>query len=214
MSNAGVVHNHESATTDDGFELFFGTNHLGHFALLAQLFPALHKVSGSRMVHLGSLSHLLGAKPTTGQPGQRHWFTNYKNSKLAVMQFGFELDRRLRAQQIDALSVVAHPGNAPSAYTSDRTGLSLSEPLSPILKALLQPFSQGKDAGAWPVVHATIGTDVRGGSCWGPERMSAMVGNPVEVSAAPRAYDHAAASRLWDLSAELSGVDFDFTSGR
>lgn len=209
IANAGVVHGHETPSTTDGYELFFGTNHLGHFALLAQLFPALKAVPGARIVHLGSLSHL-GAKPITGEPGKLGWFTNYMNSKLAVMQFGFELDRRLRRRDVDLLSVLAHPGNAPSAYTPNRPGLSLSAPMNPVLKALTAPFSQGKDAGAKPVVHAAIGSDVSGGSFWGPDRLFGMVGEPTKVSAASTAYDRVAASRLWQASVAATKVDFDF----
>ncbi|MBQ1444013.1 MAG: SDR family NAD(P)-dependent oxidoreductase [Renibacterium sp.] len=209
VANAGVVHDHGPASTSDGFELFFGTNHLAHFALLARLFPALRATPGARMVHLGSLSHLW-AKPVTGLPGERSWFSNYQNSKLAVMQFGFELDRRLRAHGIEARSVVAHPGNAPSAFTPERPGLHLREPIHPLLKAVVGNFSQGKDAGAWPAVHAAIGEDVQGGALWGPGRLFQLLGRPAPAKASAQAYDGGQATRLWQLSAELTGVDFDF----
>lgn len=209
VANAGVVHGHGSPSTQDGHELFFGTNHLGHFALLARLFPFLRESPGTRMVHLGSLSHLW-AKPVTGLPGQGQWFRNYQNSKLAVMQFGFELDRRLRAHRIDAHSVVAHPGNSPSAFTPDRPGLTLSAPLHPAVKILVSPFSQGKDAGAGPVLHAALGAGVQGGSLSAPGRLFQLVGSPRTAKAGARAYDQLQAGRLWDLSAELTGVDFEF----
>ncbi|WP_394938587.1 SDR family NAD(P)-dependent oxidoreductase [Psychromicrobium sp. YIM B11713] len=209
IANAGVVHQQGLNRTSDGFELFFGTNHLGHFALLARLFPALRKHPGSRIVHLGSISHLW-ARPVLGEPGQYGWFTNYQNSKLAVMQFGFELDRRLREHRIDVQSVVAHPGSAPEQFTPQRPGLPASTRLPAALRALGSAISQGKDAGAWPIVHAATAVGVPGGSYWGPSGIFHLAGEPVSQRAAARAYQRAAARRLWDLSVELSGVDFEF----
>lgn len=209
VANAGVVQHPGSATTSDGFETFFGTNHLGHFALLARLFPQLKQTPGARIVHLGSLSHLW-ARPQLNPVGERNWFSNYQNSKLAVMQFGFELDRRLRREQLDVLSVVAHPGNSPEQYTPDRDGLAKIPRLPAAIRALGSWCCQGKDAGAWPIVHAATAGNVQGGSYWGPSRVFKMVGEPGLQTAGARAYDRSAAEKLWDLSEKMSGTNFDF----
>ncbi|AJT42952.1 hypothetical protein UM93_06955 [Psychromicrobium lacuslunae] len=213
IANAGVVHHPAVISTSDGYEVFFGTNHLGHFALLARLFPMLQETAGARIVHLGSLSHLW-AKPRLNAPGSNGWFSNYQNSKLAVMQFGFELDRRLREHQLPVHSVVAHPGNSPEQYTPARPvpakTAKKSGRLPAALRTLGQPFCQGKDAGAWPIVHAASADEVPGGSYWGPAKMFHMVGQPTRQRAASAAYDRSAAEALWTLSATLTGVDFTF----
>ena len=207
LANAGVIGSQELQFTPDGFELQFGTNHLGHFALIARLMPAL-TLSHSRVVHVGSISHRW-VRPDfrrAALPAKYSSYRSYALSKLAVMSFGFELARRLEAAGSKASSVVAHPGYARRYFTPDRPGLQLSQPASRWQRRLYGLVAQGKDAGAWPLVQATAGDGVRNGDYWGPDGRFQLTGNPAVVAPERNARERNAASRLIDLSEDLTGV--------
>ncbi|MET1153585.1 SDR family NAD(P)-dependent oxidoreductase [Arthrobacter sp.] len=207
LANAGVIGSQALHFTTDGFELQFGTNHLGHFALIARLMPALTR-SHSRVVHVGSISHRW-VRPDfrrAAVPAKYSSYRSYALSKLAVMSFGFELAHRLEAAGSPASSVVAHPGYARRYFTPDRPGLQLSQPATRWQRLLFGLVAQGKDAGAWPLAQATAVDDVRNGDYWGPDGRFQLAGSPAVVTPERHARERNAASRLIDLSEELTGV--------
>ncbi|WP_104165604.1 SDR family NAD(P)-dependent oxidoreductase [Arthrobacter sp. SX1312] len=210
LANAGVVGSGRRRTTADGFELQFGTNHLGHYALIARLLPSL-SAAGTRIVHLGSISHRWARlTPSFLQPSSYSSARAYATSKLAVMAFGFELARRLDATGSQATSVVAHPGLALGMLTPDRPGVAAHRPAPRWRQRVMEPVAQGKDDGAWPLVRATIDRQIPNGAYCGPDGWFQLTGQPVVVPAKRHALERNAASRLIDLSARLTGVDLRF----
>lgn len=206
VANAGVVGSKRRATTADGFELQFGTNHLGHFALVAHLLPALAKSEAGRIVHLGSISHRW-ARLDLDDPmlvGRYRSYRAYSRSKLAVMTFGFELDRRLRAAGSTVQSLVAHPGFALENLTEKRSGIVTRRWLPAPVVGLMRTVCQGKDQGARPLAYAALGADVQGGEYWGPDGWFQLTGAPALVRAKKQAKNRKAAARLWNLSARLT----------
>ncbi|AMM20862.1 hypothetical protein AX769_12805 [Frondihabitans sp. PAMC 28766] len=208
VANAGVVGSRRRQTTADGFELQFGTNHLGHFALVSHLLPALAAAEAGRIVHLGSIAHTLSRldldDPMMVQRYSGH--RAYSRSKLAVMTFGFELDRRLRDAGSSVSSVVAHPGFALENLTERRPGIVRRRWLPAPLVGLMRTVSQGKDQGARPLVYAAVGADVAGGEYWGPDGWFQLTGAPALVRARRHARNRKTAARLWNLSARLTRV--------
>ncbi|MEV7126814.1 SDR family NAD(P)-dependent oxidoreductase [Streptomyces sp. NPDC093260] len=194
--------------TEDGHELMFGTNHLGHFALTQWLAPLLSAASAGRVVTVGSFAARserldLGDLQSTQDYRPKR---TYGRSKLAQMCFGFELDRRLRAAGSTVLSVVAHPGGALDSLTPSRPPVcetSRGERLRALPCALLV---QGKAAGAWPVVRAVLDPEVRGGQLWGP-RVFGLRGAPRREPVPSHMADPGVAAGLWAASQELAGTD-------
>jgi NAD(P)-dependent dehydrogenase (short-subunit alcohol dehydrogenase family) len=210
LANAGVVGSSERRTTADGFELQFGTNHLGHYALIALLLPSL-SASGARIVHLGSISHRWARlTPSSLQPTGYRNARAYATSKLAVMAFGFELARRLELTGSSATSAVAHPGLALGMLTPERPGVAAHEDAAPWRQRVMRQVAQGKDTGAWPLVRATVDEAIPNGAYCGPDGWFQLIGRPAVVPAEPRARESNAASRLLDLSAELTGMELRF----
>jgi NAD(P)-dependent dehydrogenase (short-subunit alcohol dehydrogenase family) len=206
VANAGVVGSKKRSTTVDGFELQFGTNHLGHFALIAHLLPALSRAEAGRIVHLGSISHRW-ARLDLDDPmlvTRYRSYTAYSRSKLAVMTFGFELDRRLRAAGSSVRSVVAHPGFALETLTEKRPGIVSRRWLPAPIVGLMRTVCQGKDQGARPLSFAALSADVSGGEYWGPDGWFQLTGAPALVKAKKHAKNRKAAARLWNLSARLT----------
>ncbi|WP_049828728.1 SDR family NAD(P)-dependent oxidoreductase [Arthrobacter sp. RIT-PI-e] len=210
LANAGVVGSSRRRTTADGFELQFGTNHLGHYALTALLLPAL-SAAGTRIVHLGSISHRWARlTPSSLQPARYVNARAYATSKLAVMAYGFELARRLRLTGSTATSVVAHPGFALGMLTPERSGVAAHEDAAPWRRRVMAQVAQGKDEGARPLVRAVADPTVPNGAYCGPDGWFQLTGEPAIVDAEPRAREANAASRLIDLSADLTGVELRF----
>ncbi|MHA7277358.1 SDR family NAD(P)-dependent oxidoreductase [Arthrobacter sp. HLT1-21] len=209
LANAGVVGSTTRQHTADGFELQFGTNHLGHFALTAGLLPALAAARG-RVVHLGSISHRWVRLNTADlMPARYNNPRAYATSKLAVMTFGFELATRLRLLGSPVQSIVAHPGLALDMLTPRRPGIGLNTTAPAPRRRILAPVSQGKDAGAWPLVRAVADPGVDNGSYCGPDGWFQLRGRPVAVAAQPHARERNTASRLIDASQDLTGVHLE-----
>ncbi|MBG6189818.1 NAD(P)-dependent dehydrogenase (short-subunit alcohol dehydrogenase family) [Arthrobacter sp. CAN_A212] len=209
LANAGVVGAAGRQHTAEGFELQFGTNHLGHFALTAGLLPALTAARG-RVVHLGSISHRWVRLDTANlMPARYNNPRAYATSKLAVMTFGFELAARLRLVGSPVQSIVAHPGLALDMLTPLRPGIGLNNTSPAPQRRILAPVSQGKDTGAWPLVRAVADPAVVNGSYCGPRGWFQLRGNPAVVPAQPHARERNTASRLIDASQELTGVQLN-----
>jgi NAD(P)-dependent dehydrogenase (short-subunit alcohol dehydrogenase family) len=205
INNAGVMMPPRSLTRD-GFELQFGTNHLGHFALTGLLIGPLAKGTDPRVVTVTSLEHRPGRIDFGDLTSEREYDPRaaYQTSKFANAVFGLELDRRLRAAGSPVKSVLAHPG-----YSA--TNLQVSGPTG-AMKALLRVgnlvFAQSADQGALPQIHAATALDVEGGEFYGPGGFRELRGAATRVQPVSRATDPELGRRLWQVSEQLTGVTF------
>ncbi len=207
VNNAGVMTPSKRRLTEDGFELQFGTNHLGHFALTAHLLPLLHQGSGARVISLGSVAARGGVIDFDDLHAERGYrpMPVYSQSKLACLLFAFELQRRSAAHGWGLSSIAAHPGIA-------RTDLLLNSPgrwdmgriARTYLAFLFQPVAQA----ALPVLYAATAPDAVPGVYYGPDRMGETRGHPAVARVPPKAQDTKTAGRLWDVSEQLTGVSF------
>ncbi len=201
INNAGVMVP-PLGRTRDGFELQFGTNHLGHFALTNLL---LAHVRG-RVVTVSSGAHRMGQIDFDDLNWERRRYRRwaaYGQSKLANLLFTRELQRRLSVAGSPLLAVAAHPGYAATNLQS-HTGSNLGDRLGNLGNALL---AQSAAAGALPTLYAAC-ADIPGGSYAGPGGFQEMRGAPRLVGRSGRAQDDAAARRLWEVSEELTGTSF------
>ena len=206
VNNAGVMMPPRSITPD-GFELQFGTNHLGHFALTGLLMERLAKGTDPRVVTVSSLEHRPGRIDFGDLTSEQDYEPRkaYQQSKFANAVFGLELDRRLRAAGSPVKSVLAHPGySATNLQTSGPTGA---------MKALLRVgnrlFAQSADRGALPQIHAAAAAGVQGGEFYGPDGFNQLRGrHPTRVKPVERATDPELGRRLWQVSEELTGVTY------
>jgi NAD(P)-dependent dehydrogenase (short-subunit alcohol dehydrogenase family) len=207
INNAGVMAPPRQ-TTVDGFELQFGTNHLGHFALTGRLLPRLRAADDPRVVTLSSGAHRLGTMHFDDLQGERRYnnWLWYGQSKLSNLLFCFELQKRVTAAGWALRSLAAHPGYA-------RTNLQFAGPhwYEQWVMRVTNPLLGQSDAmGALPQLYAATAPDVPGGSFIGPDGFLEQRGHPHIVTATGRAYDEAAWARLWEISEELTGVHYDF----
>lgn len=202
INNAGVM-TPPRETTSDGFELQFGTNHLGHFALTGLLLDRLLPVVGSRIVTVSSIGHRFA-------PGIRfedlQWERRYNRlqaygqSKLANLLFTYELQRRLIGQHTTALA--AHPGGSDTELARHLPGIvQRAVPLA-------RPFFQEAAMGALPTLRAATDPGALGGQYYGPDGLGQQKGHPKVVTSNERSYDIELQRRLWAVSEELTGVTF------
>jgi NAD(P)-dependent dehydrogenase (short-subunit alcohol dehydrogenase family) len=208
VNNAGVLGASTRGFTDDGFELMFGTNVLGHFALTARLLPTLLATTGSRVVSLGSIAHEFNEVDLADVMSDRNYssFRTYSRSKLGVMLIAFELDRRLRKAGRQTGSLVAQPGFALDGLGAARPGITNGKRSGLLVRTALRPFAQGKDAGALPTVRAAADPVAQGGEYWGPDGWRQLKGSPTVVQARNRARDIHTASALWSMAETMTGL--------
>ena len=206
INNAGVMALPRRQTTADGFEMQFGTNYLGHFALTARLMPLLRRASGPRIVSLSSLAHRTASVDFDDLQGARVYspWKAYGQSKLACLMFALELQRRSDAAGWNLISNAAHPGFA-------RTGLFASGPggLVSLATDFAAPFfGQSAADGARPILCAATSLNAKPSTYYGPGGFGELRGTPAIALVMPRARDAAAAARLWDVSGKLTGATF------
>ena len=217
INNAGVMTPPKRDTTADGFELQFGSNHLGHFALTAHLLPLLRAAHGARVVSLSSLA--------ARQSGRIHFddlqfdksysaMQAYGQSKLAVLMFARELDRRSRHAGWGIVSTAAHPGLTKtnlqiSGPSHGRTKPSLMERLYTTSWRLAPFLWQEIDEGILPALYAATSPQAEGGGYYGPRGIYEAAGGGVAAAKVPaRARDDAASRRLWDISEQLTATSY------
>jgi NAD(P)-dependent dehydrogenase (short-subunit alcohol dehydrogenase family) len=209
INNAGVMALPKRQTTADGFEMQFGINYLGHYALTAGLLPLLRRGHQPRVVNLSSLAHRSGKIDFGDLQGAKSYnpFKAYCQSKLAMLMFALELQRRSNAAGWGLLSNAAHPGYALTDLIANGPG---TRGLMGQFGKILQPFaSHSAAAGALPTLFAATSPEARPGGYYGPNWFYELKGPPVPAKIMPRAKDLAVAARLWDVSAALTGVSFD-----
>jgi NAD(P)-dependent dehydrogenase (short-subunit alcohol dehydrogenase family) len=207
INNAGVMALPRRQTTADGFEMQFGTNHLGHFALTALLMPLLRRASGPRVVSLSSLAHRTGFIDFNDLQGVRVYspWKAYGQSKLACLMFALELQRRSDAAGWSLISNAAHPGFARTNLFARGPGGFLS--LATDFAAPL--FGQSAADGARPILFAATSPEARPGGYYGPGGIAELRGAPARALIMPQARDDAAAARLWKVSEQLTGTSFE-----
>jgi NAD(P)-dependent dehydrogenase (short-subunit alcohol dehydrogenase family) len=204
INNAGVMALAKRQLTVDGFEMQFGTNYLGHYALTAQLLPLLRRAPAPRVVNLSSIAHRTGRIDFDDLQGERRYkpWKAYQQSKLAMLMFALELQRRSDAHRWGLMSNAAHPGFA-------RTQLMANGPGDNLLATLVMPLvSHSAAAGALPTLYAATSPDAKPSGYYGPNGIFELKGAVAPSKIMPQALDRAVASRLWDVSAKLTGVTF------
>jgi NAD(P)-dependent dehydrogenase (short-subunit alcohol dehydrogenase family) len=194
----------------EGFELQFGTNHLGHFALTGLLLPAFVDRPGARVVTVSSLNHWAGRMRFDDPHGESSYraYTAYSASKLSNVLFFRDLDRRLRASGSPAISIGAHPGYSETNLQRAGPRLGRVPVTARALTAVTRVVGQSDQAGAWPSLFAATAPGVEGGGYFGPSRLMETRGSPGRARLAPWGRDLGAARRLWELSEEATGVTF------
>ena len=207
INNAGVMTPPQRLETLDGFELQFGTNYLGHFALTAHLMPLLRSGTKPRVVTLGSVAARSGAIDLDNLNAQREYkpFPIYAQSKLACIMFAFELSRRSKAAGWGVESFASHPGISRTDLIPNGAGqASLAGLTRTYLWFLYQPVWQG----ALPTLFAATDPAAKTGAYYGPDRLAGTRGYPKEENPPKQALDIAVAAQLWERSLELTGVTF------
>lgn len=207
INNAAVMTPPQRQTTADGFELQFGTNYLGHFALTAQLLPLLQKGDAPRVVNLSSIAARQGVIDFADLQAERNYrpMPVYAQSKLASLIFAFELQRRSTAAGWGITSIAAHPGIARTDLLTNAPGRrSVSALMRTWLWFLFQPAAQG----ALPTLYAATAPQATPGAYYGPDKFNETRGYPALAKPPIQACDTAVAARLWDVSEQLTGVRF------
>jgi NAD(P)-dependent dehydrogenase (short-subunit alcohol dehydrogenase family) len=205
VNNAGVMMLPRHEFTADKFERQFGTNYLGHFALTARLLPLLRKSAAPRVVNLSSLAHRGGKIDLGNLQGERGYkaWPAYGQSKLAMLMFALELQRRSDTAGWRLTSNAAHPGFARTDLITNGPGNS---GLLSMLSVVMKPFlSQNAAAGALPTLYGTS-PDARRAAYYGPDGFNELKGAPADALIYPQARDATVAARLWDVSERLTGV--------
>ncbi|NQT62965.1 MAG: SDR family oxidoreductase [Candidatus Marinimicrobia bacterium] len=199
INNAGIMIP-PYGKTEDGFESQMGTNHLGHFALTAQLFPLLKGTGNSRIVNVSSTAHNAG----NINFDDIHWesrkyspWKSYGDSKIANLYFTNELGKRMTAAGLDVITTAAHPGYA---ATGLQKGL--------FLKFLNVIVAQSSFMGAMPTLMAAIDPEASNGNFYGPSGVAQQRGWPKQVAPNKLSQDEEIAQKLWTTSEELTGVKF------
>lgn len=211
VNNAAVMALPTRRLTEDGFERQIGVNYLGHFALTARLKDALcAAVGGGRAVQVASLAHRRAALGLDDFQSARAYSPMgvYRRSKLAMLMFALELQRRAARNGWNLRSVAAHPGWSrtdiiPNGIGDGAPGLK-ARLVALIFNAMAQPAGDG----ALPLLYAAVAPDAVAGAYYGPTGLGETRGAPGPAWIAPQAEDQAACSHLWALSEQLTGVSF------
>ena len=205
INNAGVMTPPDRRETSDGFELQFGTNYLGHFALTTHLLPLLKRGQKSRVVTLGSVAARNGTINFDDLQAERGYkpMPVYGQSKLACIMFAFELSRRSKAAGWGIESIAAHPGISRTDLLTNGAGSnSIPGQVRRFLWFLFQPAWQG----ALPTLFAATDPAARDGAYYGPNGLGEIRGYPTEARVPQQASDRAVASRLWDTSERIAAI--------
>ncbi|MBB2989365.1 NAD(P)-dependent dehydrogenase (short-subunit alcohol dehydrogenase family) [Mycolicibacterium iranicum] len=205
INNAGVMYPPKQVT-EDGFELQFGTNHLGHFALTGLLLDNLREVPGSRVVTVASIAHNIRAGIHFEDLQWERSYNRvaaYGQSKLSNLMFTYELQRRLSAAGAPTIAVAAHPGVSNTELMRHIPGSGL-----PGFAQLAGLVTNSPAVGALGTLRAATDPDVQGGQYYGPSGFRELVGHPVLVKSTQQSHDVSVQQRLWTVSEELTGVKY------
>jgi NAD(P)-dependent dehydrogenase (short-subunit alcohol dehydrogenase family) len=201
INNAGQMFP-PSGRTEEGFELQFGINYLGHFALTGLVLDLLFATPGSRVVNVSSIAHRFGVIGFDDLQFERREYrarAAYGQSKLANLLFTYELQRRLAAAEAPAIAVAAHPGV---------TRTQLQRHMAGWTRTVGGVLDQEPRMGALPTLRAAVDPAARGGEYYGPGGWMELRGYPRRVSSSARSHDADVQRRLWERSEQLTGVTF------
>jgi NAD(P)-dependent dehydrogenase (short-subunit alcohol dehydrogenase family) len=196
INNAGVMMPPQRLKTNDGFELQFGVNHLGHFALTSELSELLRTTPDSRVVNVSSMAHRWGSIDLDDPNWQSRRYDKqaaYGQSKLANLLFTLELQRRFHADEASTIAVAAHPGWTATNLQRD----------TPMFRALNPLLAMRPPQGALPTLYAATAPEVEAGGYYGPGGWMEMRGYPAPAAKGPAARDAAVACELWAISEAL-----------
>ncbi|MEO8888769.1 MAG: oxidoreductase [Jatrophihabitantaceae bacterium] len=212
INNAGVMAPPKIAKTHDGFELQFGTNHLGHYVLTGLLLPALLATSAPRVVTVASIAHQGGTDAVLDGNAAQSYIPQraYANSKLANLLFAFELQREASSRGLALTSVAAHPGLSATGLFSDRQGMGAGRFMRVVAPVLLKVFTQPPSAGARATLYAA--TAAEPGPYTGPTRLGETRGRIGPARPSSYAADEKLAHRLWNASQDLTGFLYPWPS--
>jgi NAD(P)-dependent dehydrogenase (short-subunit alcohol dehydrogenase family) len=215
INNAGIMQPPQRDTTEDGFELQFGGNHLGHFALTGHLLPLLRAAGHARVTSLSSIASRFGGINFDDPQWEKSYGATaaYNQSKAATLMFAIELDRRSRQAGWGIVSNAAHPGltktnlqiSGPSHGHESPTGLAR---FYQVTWRFLPFMWQDVDAGILPALYAATSPQAEGGAYYGPGGFFELTGRPARASIPSRARNEADNRRLWELSERLTGVSY------
>jgi NAD(P)-dependent dehydrogenase (short-subunit alcohol dehydrogenase family) len=214
INNAGVMALPRRTQTEDGFEMQFGTNVLGHFALTGLLLPALNVTAQTalerpRIVTLASIAHLGGSIQLDDLQSEKKYspMVAYQQSKLGDLMFAFELDRRLQNCGSPVMSVAAHPGVANTPLFV-RDAPDWQKPVRRMIGPLIELFLNTAEQGALPTLFAATAREAKAGGYYGPQGFQEMRGEVGEAKISDRAKNRTIAAELWQKCEELTGVRF------
>jgi NAD(P)-dependent dehydrogenase (short-subunit alcohol dehydrogenase family) len=205
INNAGVMAVPKHELTPDGFEMQFGTNVVGHFLLTARLLPLLRIAPGPRTVQLASLAHLQGRIDLDNLNAERryHPWTVYQMTKLAMLMFALELQRRSDAGGWGIMSLAAHPGLSSTDLFRQGAAVSITERFK---AGFIDLFCQNAAAGAWPTLMAATAQDITPGGYYGPTGFMEAWGKAGPARIAKHGHDGAMAARLWKALVDMTGA--------
>lgn len=210
INNAAVMALPTRQTTADGFEMQIGTNFLGHFALTAQMLPLLRTSPAPRVIQLSSLAHRRGRiafDDLQGERGYNAW-SAYAQSKLAMLIFALELQRRSDRQGWGLTSMAAHPGWATTDLIANGPATGGAKWLWQLTHLVAPLFSQSPAAGALPTLYAATAPNAEKAAYYGPDGFYELKGGPSHSKIVGEANDPAVASRLWQLAEAATGANF------
>jgi NAD(P)-dependent dehydrogenase (short-subunit alcohol dehydrogenase family) len=210
INNAGLMAPPTRNTTRDGFELQFGANHLGHFALTGLLLPALQRAAGQpRVVTVSSIAHRRGELRLDDLQSAHNYRPGRSDSqsKLANLMFALELQRRLARAGAHVISLAAHPGVAATNLASTMVQ-GRPRAIGYLMETIFRALGQTAARGAEPIIYAATMPGLSGGSYIGPDGFREMRGDPAPAEIASQANDAAAAAELWRWSEKLTGVRY------
>ena len=208
INNAGVM-GPKRSETEDGFELQFGTNVLGHFALTLLLLPALERAEAARVVTVSSIAHRRGQIRFDDLAARKHYvpMQAYAQSKLGNLMFALDLEKRLRARGSRVRSIAVHPGVAESSLLKIGSGRGLAGVAERALQKTIGKIMNSDVEGALPTLFAATASEAQGGSYYGPQGIGETRGGDVgPAKIAPQARDPEAQRRLWEACVALTGV--------
>jgi len=216
INNAGVMAPPKRLETADGFELQFGTNVLGHFALTALLMPALEQAAAKssdrpRIVTIASIAHKRGQLNFNDLQSTKSYgpMRAYQQSKLADLMFALELDRRLRAAHSLVMSIAAHPGVANTNLFQSGNYSAFERSIRNLVGHAIGIALNTDSEGALPTLYAATSPAAEDGGYYGPQGFQEMSGEVVDkAKIAPQALDTTAAAHLWDVCEDLTRIPF------
>ena len=210
VNNAAVMAVPERKVTEDGNELQFATNHLGHFALSANLLDLLAKGESARVVTVSSIAHKYGKLDFNDLQNENSYegWAVYGMTKLCNLLFTLELDRKLKSKGIPIVAAASHPGVSKTNILSSGPVMGKKVLRTYLSEIFAQQFAQTDEQGSLPVIHAATNPSVKGGEYFGPDGIFELRGKPTRVTPTTRAQDENTARQLWSASEKLTGTNF------